>query len=183
MDWIGHHNDIAHWGLGGLGLDSSSPVKVEASGFEFPDKGMWDGPTHYEVKCEFADGYTSSISNKHRMGAKWIGENGWIWVDRGKIDASNKEWIRERTDRGPINAYVSPGHHRNFVDGVKTRKPCIAPVETAHRSITPGHLSYLSLALGRPLNWDPKNEVVVDDPGADKLLKALNYRDGWSISA
>ncbi len=178
MDWIGHHNDIAHWGLG---LDKSGPVQVEAVGFEFPNKGMWDGPTKYEVKCQFAEGYTSSISSENRMGTKWIGENGWIWVDRGKIEASNKEWIREKTDRGPIKAYASPGHHRNFVDGIRTRKECIAPAETAHRSITPGHLAYVSLQLGRPLKWDPAKEEVIGDASADKLLKDVPYRDQWSL--
>ncbi|MFT4639064.1 MAG: putative dehydrogenase [Verrucomicrobiales bacterium] len=180
MDWIGHHNDIAHWGLG---MDKSGPTKVEAVGFEFPEKGMWDGPTNYEVKCEFAGGCTSLISNKNTMGTKWIGEDGWIYVDRGKIDASNKEWIREKTDRGSIKAYASPGHHRNFVDGIKTRKECIAPAETAHRSITPGHLSYISVQLGRALEWDPAKEEVINDPKADALLKAVNYRGEWSLDA
>ena len=180
MDWIGHHNDIAHWGLG---LEKSGPTRIEAVGFDFPDKGMWDNPINYEVKCEFEGGYTSSISNKNKMGTKWIGENGWIYVDRGKIDASNKDWIREKTDRGPIKAYKSRNHHRNFVDGVKTRDECIAPAETAHRSITPGHLGYVSLQLGRALKWDPAKEEVIDDPKADKLLKAIDYRSDWKLEA
>ncbi|MGY8691148.1 MAG: gfo/Idh/MocA family oxidoreductase, partial [Verrucomicrobiales bacterium] len=142
-----------------------------------------EGPTNYEVKCEFAGGCTSLISNKNTMGTKWIGEDGWIYVDRGKIDASNKEWIREKTDRGSIKAYASPGHHRNFVDGIKTRKECIAPAETAHRSITPGHLSYISVQLGRALEWDPAKEEVINDPKADALLKAVNYRGEWSLDA
>ncbi len=29
MDWIGHHNDIAHWALG---MDQSGPLEVEAVG-------------------------------------------------------------------------------------------------------------------------------------------------------
>ncbi len=178
MDWIGHHNDIAHWGLG---LDKGGPIKVEAVGFEYAEQGMYDQPTNYEVKCEFADGYTSSISNKNRMGAKWIGENGWIYVDRGKIEASNKEWIIEKNDRGPIKAYASRSHHRNFIEGIKTRKECIAPAETAHRSITPGHLAYVSQHLGRPLRWDPAKEEVIDDASADALLKQVQYRGEWSL--
>ena len=179
MDWIGHHNDIAHWGLG---MDKSGPTKVEAVGFTFPEKGMWDNPINYEVKCEFEGGITSSLSNKNRMGTKWIGQNGWIYVDRGKIEASNEEWIRPDFNRGPIKAYVSGDHHANFLEGVRTRKECIAPAETAHRSITPGHLGYVSAALGRALKWDPKNEQVIDDPTADKLLKAVNYRGSWKLS-
>ncbi len=178
MDWIGHHNDIAHWGLG---LDKSGPIQVEAKGFRYPDKGMWDHPLDYEVVSTYADGYTISISSKQRMGTKWIGEDGWVFVDRGKIEASDRQWIREATDRGPVKAYASRDHRRNFIDGVLTRTECICPAETAHRSITPGHLGYVSDALGRPLKWDPENEVVVGDAEADKLLKKLDYRGDWKL--
>ena len=179
MDWIGHHNDIAHWGLG---LDKSGPIKVEAKGFTYPKVGMYDNPIDYEVLSEYAAGYTVSISNKNTMGTKWIGEDGWIYVKRGKIDASNKEWIRESTDRGPIKAYKSNDHRKNFVEGILTRKQCICPAETAHRSITPGHLGYVSDALGRALKWDPAKEVVIGDPEADKLLKTVNYRGDWKLA-
>jgi hypothetical protein len=62
---------------------------------------------------------------------------------------------------------------------VKSRQPCVAPAETAHRSITPGHLGYVSDALGRPIEWDPVNERVIDDDEADTLLKTVIYREPW----
>ena len=102
-------------------------------------------------------------------------------MDRRNIDASNKEWIREAADRGKIKAYKSPDHRGNFVEGVLTRKECICPAETGHRSITPGHLGYVSDALKRPIKWDPKNEKVIDDPEADKLLNKVDYRGDWSL--
>ncbi len=178
MDWIGHHNDIAHWGLG---LDKSGPVQVEARNFRYAEKGMYDQPLDYEVLSTYADGYTVSISNKNTMGCKWIGEDGWVYVNRGKIDASNKEWIRESFDRGPEKAYASRDHRKNFIEGVLTRKECICPAETAHRSITPGHLGYVSDALGRPLKWDPAKETVIGDDEADKLLKKLDFRGDWKL--
>jgi predicted dehydrogenase len=178
MDWIGHHNDIAHWGLG---LDKSGPVQVEARNFRYADKGMYDQPLDYEVFSTYKDGYTVSISNKNTMGCKWIGEGGWVYVNRGKIDASNPEWIRESTDRGPVKAYKSQDHRRNFIEGVLTRTECICPAETAHRSITPGHLGYVSDRLGRPLKWDPEKEVVIGDDEADKLLKKLDFRGDWKL--
>jgi len=48
--------------------------------------------------------------------------------------------------------------------------------------VTPGHLGYVSQALGRPVKWDPATENVIDDNKADKLLKAVNYREGWSLT-
>ena len=38
MDWIGHHLDIAHWGLG---LDYTGPVEVSGTG-EFPTTGIYN---------------------------------------------------------------------------------------------------------------------------------------------
>jgi predicted dehydrogenase len=179
MDWIGHHNDIAHWGLE---MDKSGPISVQAKGFDYPEKGIWDAPLNYEVISEYAGGYTVSLSNRHTMGTKWIGENGWIYVTRGKVEASNKDWIIEKNDRGPKKAYVSRSHHQNFVDCVKSREATICPAETGHRSATPGHIGYVSQALGgKKLMWDAAKEEITGNPEAEKMLKALNYRDGYSL--
>ena len=189
MDWIGHHNDIAHWGLE---MDKSGPIKVEAKGFRYHGKGMYDQPLDYTVVSEYAGGYTVTLSNKHKMGkdknrsmgTEWHGENGWIYVDRGRIEASNKDWIIEKNDRGPKKAYKAVGgHHQNFIDGIRTRKDCICTAETGHRSATPGHIGYVSDKLGRAIKWDPAKEECVGDAEADKLLKTVNYRGDWKFEA
>ena len=41
MDWIGHHNDIAQWGLG---VETSGPIKVEARGFTWPTTDIYNTP-------------------------------------------------------------------------------------------------------------------------------------------
>jgi hypothetical protein len=78
--------------------------------------------------------------------------------------------------------YDSPEHRRNFLDCVKSRKPCICTAETGHRSITPGHLGLLSEALGgRDLRWDPEKEEVIGDTEAEKLLKKADFRKPWTL--
>ncbi len=183
MDWIGHHNDIAHWGLG---LDRSGPVETQAIGFEYSDdRRVWNSAWKYEVLSKYADGYTISISNRNKQGVKWIGEDGWVFVSRRSFEASSPNWTHKDYDPGPKKAYNSPEHHRNFLDGVKTRKECICPAETGHRSITPGYLGLLSESLGgRKLTWDPAKEEVIGDLEADKKLKAINFRnfrDPWAV--
>ncbi len=179
MDWIGHHNDIAHWGLG---MDESGPEVVEAVGWTFPETGIYNTPVDYEIRCTYPGGISTSISSKHTSGTKWIGDDGWVHVDRGIISASNREWLQEKFDRGPEKLYVSLDHRGNFLEGIRSRKPCIAPAETAHRSITPGHLAFISQSLGRPLQWDAAGETVKNDPEADQLLKTVTYRKPWALS-
>ena len=180
MDWIGHHNDICHWGLG---MDLSGPIEVQAKGFAYPeDRTVWNAAMSYEVACKYEGGITTSISNKHPMGAKWIGESGWVYVDRGKLEASTPEWVKRDFDPGPKKAYASDDHRADFIGGVKTRKLTIAHAEIGHRSITPGHLGLLSEALGgKVLRWDAKTETVVGDADADKKLKSVAFRKPWVL--
>jgi predicted dehydrogenase len=179
MDWIGHHNDIAHWGMG---IERSGPVEVTAAGqWTWAEFAGYDTPVHYEIRCQYADGVTSTISSQLKGGPKWIGEDGWIWANRGAETASRPELFAKDFDPGPIKAYASKNHVENFLDGVRTRTECIAPAEIGHRSITPGHLGYVSQTLGRPLKWNPETETVEGDPEADALLKAVDYRPPWAL--
>ena len=168
MDWIGHHNDIAHWALG---MDNSGPLKVEAVDWDFPATDIYNTPQHYTIRCEYAGGIESIISSRNKNGTKWIGDEGWIHVDRAKLSASGERLTAPEFDPGPLKARRSPGHVKDFVTCCASREPCIAPAETAHRSVTPGHLAYVSHAVGRALNWDPAKEQIVDDEEANALLR------------
>ncbi|MDF1824577.1 MAG: Gfo/Idh/MocA family oxidoreductase [Verrucomicrobiales bacterium] len=173
MDWIGHHNDIAHWGLG---VEDSGPVRVEARGWTWPTAEVYDTPVDYEIVSTFAGGLESTISTKYRNGTTWKGENGWVWVNRGEIETSNPEWLADDFEPGDWKAYRSPGHQRNFLDCVKSRKPTAAPAENGHRSITPGHLGWVSARTGRALEWDPVHEKIIGDEEAGAELMKCNYR-------
>ena len=179
MDWIGHHNDIAHWALD---ADDSGPLKVEAIGWTKPSTDIYDTPVDFSIRCEYPRGIELVISSQFEQGTKWIGSSGWLWVNRGKIKASNPQWVKAGFDRGPWAAYSSPGHARNFLDCIKTRKECIAPPATAHRSITPGHLAYVSHQLGRALAWDAERQQIIGDEEAQRLLMAVHYRSPWKLA-
>ena len=132
--------------------------------------------------CRFdARGVTSTISDGNTLGTKPIGEDGWLHVTRGKLTASNPKWSQLDFSAGDIRLPKSPGHMRNFIDCVKTRGTCIATAEIGHRSISPGHLGYVSQSVGRPLKWDALSQAILNDPEADQLLRAGSYREPWSL--
>lgn len=178
MDWIGHHNDIAHWGLD---LERGGPLRVEAMNWTWPETEIYDTPVDYDVVSDYEGDVQIRISSRYEMGVKWIGTNGWLSVSRKKQDASTPAWLEENFDAGDWKAYRSPGHQRNFVDSVKSRRETVAPAEIGHRSITPGHLGWMSAKLGRPVKWDPATETIPDDQGAQAELEKLNYRAPWSL--
>ncbi len=80
-----------------------------------------------------------------------------------------------------VKLYQSDNHHRNFLDCVKSRKPTITPVETAHHSLIPGHLGLISMLTGRKIHWDVEKEVIVNDAGASELL-SRPYRAPYKLA-
>ena len=181
LDWIGHHCDIAHWGMD---ADASGPMEIEGHG-EFPPRtAIWNTATKYRVDLAYPGGVNMVIAGGHsdiRSGTKWIGTDGWVWVDREGFDASNPDWFAGiPDDKYRVKLYKSNSHHRDFLDCVKSRKPTITPVETAHHSAIPGHLSLISMLVGRRIRWDAKREKILGDREASKLL-TRPYRSPWKL--
>ena len=201
LDWIGHHCDIAHWGMD---CDQAGgPVEIEGKG-EFPPKdAMWNTATKYRAEATYHNGVKMIIAGGHgdiRGGTRWIGDKGWVQVDRGHFDCSNpdlKRTMQERKDGKVVEKVIhkelpddlrkvqlqkSPtGHFGNFIECVKSRKPTLTPVETAHHSAIPGHLALISMLVGRKIKWDPVKEEITGDDEAAKLL-GREYRGPWKLA-
>jgi predicted dehydrogenase len=184
MDWVGHHVDIAHWGLD---FDRSGASEIEGHGDFPPANAIWNTCTKYRIELKYPRNITMTIAGGYddiRSGCKWTGTEGWVWVDRGGFEASNPEWKKGKSlpeELRKIKLYESPGHWRNFLDSVKSRQPTIAPVETAHHSAIPGHLGLISMLVGRKIYWDVKDEKILDDKDASKLL-TREYRAPWHFA-
>lgn len=183
LDWVGHHVDIAHWGLG---FDNDGPHEIEGHGDFPPRDAIWNTCTKYWIEAKYPKNIQMIIAGGHgeiRDGTKWIGTKGWVWVNRGTpgFEGSNPEWMdfKQLPDNmRKVKVYKSDNHWKNFIDCVKSRKPTIAPVRTAHHSAIPGHLGLISMLTGRKLKWDVKKEEIIGDPEASKLM-TRPYRLPW----
>jgi len=180
-DWAGHHIDIAHWGLD---LDHTGPTEVEGVG-SFPSEGIFDAPTSYRFTCKYETGVEIIVANQsqhpHGMGARWIGEHGWVHVNRGGLNASNPAWLqRDILGSNAIRLYRSNNHIGNFIDCVKTRRETIVPAETGCRSISVAHLGEIAMLTGRKIRWNPVTEEIQGDPQASALLSRA-YREPWRL--
>jgi predicted dehydrogenase len=194
MDWVGHHVDIAHWGLG---FDNSGPSEIEGHG-DFPAaNAIWNTCPKYRIELKYPQDITMTIAGGYddiKSGVKWIGTEGWVWVNRPNgsstdqaiatgFDCSNPDWKKGKSlpeALRKVKLYESPGHQRNFLDCVKSRRPTITPVETAHHSAIPGHLGLISMLVGRKIYWNVKHEKILHDADASKLL-TREYRAPWKM--
>jgi predicted dehydrogenase len=181
MDWIGHHLDIAHWGMD---YEHTGPVEISGRG-EFPTKGIYNSPTKYWVDAVYADGTPFVIAGGYpeiQSGTKWIGEHGWVWVDRGGFESQPAHLVNEVVGPNETKLYHSRDHFQNFLDCIRSRALTIAPAEVAHRSASVGHLGVIAIETGRKIKWDPATETIIGDPGAERLLSRA-YRKPYQLSA
>jgi predicted dehydrogenase len=193
-DWGAHHNDIALWGLG---LDRSGPQTVEGKAPVEPVAGGFTAPAEYAVEYTYANGVrhrcvTTTANNifggearplkegERYHGVKFEGADGWIYVTRGKIEASRPEILSEPLgDSKKVALYESNDHMGNFFECLKTRKDPVCDVEIGHRAVSVCHLGVIAIRLGRKLTWDPEKERFVNDKEADGYL-SREMRKPWT---
>ena len=180
-DWGAHHNDIVLWALD---MDSSGPVSIEGRQLVEMIPGGFTAASEYEVTYTYANGIvhtckSTTASEWHggvkdpkgqQHGIKFHGSEGWIWVTRGSIKASERRLLTEKLPNDARYVYLSNDHMGNFIDCVKSRKVPICPVETGHRSASLCHLGVIAIRLGRKLKWDPVNEQFIGDTEANRYI-------------
>ncbi len=177
-DWGGHHPDIAQWGMD---TEDTGPVWVGNARAKYADHPIYDTAVDYAFECKYKNGVKMIVSSKARGGVTFEGSEGTIWCNRGSLE-TNPETLKDaEIKENEIHLYKSRNHARNFIDCVYSREQAVAPIETAHRSITIAHLGNIAMKLGRDIQWDPKRERIIGDTEASKML-SRPYRAPWSLS-
>jgi predicted dehydrogenase len=166
-DWGAHHFDIAQWGLG---MDDSGPVEIIPPDNPRAEKG---------VRYLYANG--ALVVHDEGGGVQFIGTDGEITVNRGKIIWQGR-WLKEPLDEKSVRLYKSPGHQRDWLNCVRSRKKPICDVEIGARSVTVCHLGNLAYWNHKKLRWDPKKWQFVGDAGDNRWLDR-DRRSPWTLPA
>lgn len=163
-DMGAHHFDIAQWALD---MDGSGPIKILPP--EKGDKGL---------RYLYANGV--EMTHGGEADCVFVGTKGTIRVSRGKIESDPADLFMTPIDAKEYHVYPSSNHRRNWIECIRTRKPCICPAEVGHRSASICHLGNIGYWLRRELKWDPQQEQFLGDAEANKLL-AEETRQQWKI--
>lgn len=169
INWGQHHYDILQWALD---ADRTGPIEI------FLDEG--------KAAYRYANGvvaYGRAIPGQPigETGGGWyIGTEGKIGVDREHLVSEPAEILEKPLTEDDIRLYKSESHSINFLECIKTRKPTICDVETAHRAVSVLLLGGIAQHLNRSLKWDPKQEQFIDDEEANNML-SLPKREPWVI--
>jgi predicted dehydrogenase len=175
-DMGAHHFDIAQWALK---KDTSGPVEV------IPPQDPKSGAG---LRYVYADGVVmihnqfekDATGREIRADCVFEGTNGKILVGRGQLEVLLADGSKAKFPETPLRVYPSSNHKTNWLECIKSRKECICPAETGHRTATICHLGNIGYRLGRKLKWDPAKELFVEDSVANKEL-SREPRAAWKV--
>jgi predicted dehydrogenase len=155
----------------GLQADNTGPVEISGKGWA-PKDGLFDTFMKFDFTCTYADGVRLIGSSEGQRGLKFEGNDGWIFIHihGGRLEAYPESLLKEFIGPDEIHLRRSPGHHQDFIDAVKTRRPPIAHEEIGHRTATICHLVNIALQTERTLTWDPVKEEITNDASANRML-------------
>ncbi len=161
-----HHADIAQWALD---MDRSGPRKIEGQASIRP--GAYETYTDYDIRLTYENGVVLSFESKPDFDMIFEGEKGEIFVNRSVIKSTPEDILKEPLSGNDIRLPVSENHMQNWADCIRSRSLPLTDAETGHRSATVCHLANIFGMIQRPLEWDPVQEVFVNDTEANHYLK------------
>ncbi len=160
-----HHYDIAHWALG---MDDSGPVEI------VPPE---DPESNRGVQYRYASGVV--IEHGGPGGCEFHGANGTLRINRGHLSSEPDEIVREPLGPKEVHLFRSSGHHRNWIDCIRSREKPVAHVEAGARSVAVIQLGNLAYWTRRALRWDPIAWRFEND--ADNVFLDRERRSPWAL--
>jgi predicted dehydrogenase len=199
-DFGAHHIDIAQWGIG---TENTGPIELKNVSGTLDLKSLYNTATAFRFDCLYENGVIMQVASPdHQLmpeveatiktsagkkpfdhvGVLFEGDAGkWIYVNRGKIMASDPAILREKITDTEIHLYESKDHTDNFLSCIYSGKPTSTPAEISHRSITIAHLANIALRTGSSgLKWNPQTETIEGNEAASALL-SKPWRKPWTL--
>jgi predicted dehydrogenase len=185
-----HELGLAQWANKS---DDTSPIRYKGTG-SVPTEGIFRTLEKWDVMCDYPNGVKLHFMDFRTAkpvamkvlpswhpgdGVIFYGTEGWISDAEGWATSNKSLWKQQPKPTDEILP-VSREHNRNFIDCVKSRQETMCPVEMAIRCDAICQLSTIAAITGREIQWDPKNEKIVNDTEAEKML-IRTYREKWKV--
>jgi predicted dehydrogenase len=177
VNWGVHHLDIAHWGCPSI---SRQPCRVRCRS-TYRTHVVCDNINSWQADFAFDDGLRmrfTDTGNPLPQGTRFIGDEGWVHVNRAGIQAEPASLLDVRIPPEKPSLQESNNHYADFLDSVRARRDPVAPVEAGHVASYLGMIAEAAGRLESELRWDPAAEEFPGNADANRLL-SRPMRSPW----
>ncbi len=194
LDYYDFGTGVAGWGShticqcqAALGAETTSPVE-----YVYPGNSDANG-----LECRFpggarlvldAQGWPKpGVRGRWRgsCGVRYEGTEGWVAIADGyaRPECSSPALLQEydavlREYQGRTGRQLH--HLRDFLAGVRTRRPGVANEVVMHRTMTTNHVANIAMLLRRDVRWDPVKEEFPGDAEANRM-RSRAHREPWGV--
>ncbi len=184
-DFCCHIVDLVHWAM-----DVEAPHTISAVGGRYALDDNAEVPDTLEVTYEYQKGdqkflmvWSQTDANSHGLenkglGIMFQGTEATLVADYGHYKIIPEQG--RKIEEPPKTLPRSVGHHREWLEAIKSRSPCSCQFAYGHRLASVGNLGNISLWTGEKLKWDPVAERVLNHPEANQYL-TKEYRKPWAL--
>jgi predicted dehydrogenase len=192
LDYYDFGTGVAGWGSHTICQCQSAigAMTTSAIAYEYPGKDDADG-----LVCRFANGIKLVLNAqgwpkagvpgmwRGSCGVRYEGSEGWVAIADGyaRPEVSSQSLLQEfdQVVRDYQTQTDRPLHHiRDFLQGVRSRRPCIANETVMHRTMSTNHIANVCMLLQRNVRWDPVKEEFPGDPEANRM-RSRARREPW----
>jgi predicted dehydrogenase len=184
-DFCCHIVDLVHWAM-----DVDAPRTISAVGGRYALDDNAEVPDTLDVTYEYEKGphkflmvWSQTDASTHGLENKG---QGIMFQGTDATLVAGYDWYRiipekgRKIDEPPKTLPRSVGHHREWLDAIKSRAKCSCHFGYGHRLASVGNLGNVSLWTGEKLTWDPVAERITNHPDANRYL-TKEYRKPWTL--
>jgi predicted dehydrogenase len=183
IDFWCHYTDVVHWAL-----DLGAPESVSASGGRWGVDDAAETPDILEVVCRYPNLLlTWTLHPNGRPGFDHMGSSViFQGSDATLVTNYNRYevYVKGKRDEGfqppPKSIPDSPGHVREFLDAIKSRKRTSCDIEYGHLVTKGGLLANIAYRTGERLHWDDAHERFMGHTDANRYV-TRRYRKPWKL--
>ncbi len=186
-----HIIDLPVWAL-----ELDYPTSVSCSGGRYAVDDDGDAYDTQEILFQYPDftlTWMSTLANSYgfdlgsgrparRLGIYFHGMNATVYCNYGMHQIVAEGNRMDGMEPPEKSIPPSPGHEREWLDCIKTRKQPTCSVFYHSKVDVPLVLGNLSYKLGRSIQFDPKTEQIVGDEAAARAA-IPEYRAPWKFPA
>ena len=186
-----HIIDLPVWAL-----DLQVPLVTHCTGGRFVLRDDGDVPDTQEVLWQYPGVTMTWMMNMvnsfgfdfgrgspaRRLGIYLHGVNGTLFADYGRYEVVAEGEFLKDLSPPPQSIPPSPGHEREWLDGIKSGKQPSCNVEYHYRIDLALTLANVAYRVRRAIRFDPRTERIIGDREAQRLARP-QYRPPWKFPA
>jgi len=184
IDFWCHYTDVVHWAL-----DLKAPHTVSAAGGRWGVDDMGETPDTMQVVSEYPNLLlTWTLHPYGRPGFDAMGSSVIFQGSAATLVCNYNRYevyVKGKRDDGfqPPAPTIpdSPGHVREFLDGIKSRKRTSCDIEYGFLVTKGGLLANIAYRTGERLTWDDAHERFTGHADANRFV-TRKYRKPWKLA-